>query len=94
MILAGQRDMTDEKRLSIFFIDGSDMVLQVPPQGGNPLLLAKRIQESLDANQFVAEVDGKLVMVPKSNVKYMELEPLPDELPETVIRGARLQGGS
>jgi hypothetical protein len=52
--------------------------------------LAKRVQTALDADQFTIEVDGELMMIPKSSVKYMTVSPLPEELPETVIRGGRV----
>ena len=83
--------MADERLLTIHFIDGSDMALSFPPQPGNPLRLAKRIEEAMESNYFATEVDGKLVIVPKTSIKFMEVEPLPDEIPETVIRGAKLQ---
>ncbi len=81
--------MVDDRRLTIHFIDGSNLALSFPPQPGNPLRLAKRIEEAMESNYFATEIDDKLVIVPKTSIKYMEVAPLPDELPETVIRGAR-----
>ena len=65
------------------------MSINFPKQPGNPLLLAKRVQAALDADQFTLEIDGQLMMIPKSSVKYMTVSPVPDELPETVIRGGK-----
>ena len=79
--------MDQQRFLTLYFIDGTDMSISFPHQGGNPLLLAKRIQVALDADQITLEVDGELMMFPKSSLKYMTLSPVPEELPETVIRG-------
>lgn len=80
--------MEQERFLTLYFLDGSDMSIAFPKQEGNPLLLAKRIQAALDADQIALETDGELIMIPKSSIKYMTVSPLPDELPETVILGA------
>jgi hypothetical protein len=82
--------MAQDRFLTVYFLDGSDMSITFPKQGGNPLLLAKRVQGALDADQFAIEVDGELMMIPKSSVKYMTVSPLPDEMPDTVIRGGKL----
>ena len=84
--------MEQDRFLTVYFLDGSDLSINFPKQAGNPLLLAKRVQTALDADQFTLEVDGELMMIPKSSVKYMTVSPLPEELPETVIRGGRIVG--
>lgn len=82
--------MEQERFLTLYFLDGSDMSIVFPKQAGNPLLLAKRVQAALDADQMSLETDGELMMVPKSSIKYLTVSPLPDELPETVIRGGKV----
>ena len=83
--------MANKRFLTIFFMDGSEMSINFPEQGGNPLLLAKRVQEAIEANQIAIEVDNKLYVIPTNNIKYMHASPMPDELPETVIRGGSLK---
>ena len=82
--------MDQDRFLTVYFLDGSDMSISFPKQPGNPLLLAKRVQAALDADQFTIEIEGELMMIPKSSVKYMTVSPLPDEMPETIIRGGRI----
>lgn len=82
--------MEQDRFLTVYFLDGSDISITFPKQPGNPLLLAKRVQGALDADQFTIEVDGELLMIPKTSVKYMTLSPLPEEMPETIIRGGRI----
>lgn len=82
--------MEQDRFLTVYFLDGSDISITFPKQPGNPLLLAKRVQSALDADQFTVEIDGELMMIPKSSVKYMTVSPLPEEMPETIIRGGRI----
>ncbi len=81
--------MQQDRFLTVYFLDGSDMSINFPKQPGNPLLLAKRVQAALDADQVTIEIDGQLMMIPKSSVKYMTVSPVPEELPETIIQGGR-----
>ena len=82
--------MDQDRFLTVYFLDGSDMSISFPKQPGNPLLLAKRVQAALDADQFTIEIEGELMMIPKSSVKYMTVSPLPEEMPENIIRGGRI----
>ena len=79
--------MDNDRFLTIYFIDGSEMTVTFPKQGGNPLLLAKRVQEALDADQLAIETGGQLLVIPMNNIKYLKMNPIPKKLPETVIRG-------
>ena len=80
--------MSNERNLTIFFTDGSDLSLTFPEQGGNPHLLAKRVQAALESQQMAFEIDNELLVVPMHNVKYLQMSPSPDMLPESVIVGA------
>ncbi|MCP4982805.1 MAG: hypothetical protein GY935_20190 [Gammaproteobacteria bacterium] len=83
--------MNSKRCLTIYFMDGSEMSLNFPKQGGNPLLLAKRVQEAIDASQIAIEIDDHLYVIPTNNIKYLHVSPMPEELPETVIRGGSLR---
>ena len=82
--------MQQERFLTVYFLDGSDMSIAFPKQAGNPLLLAKRVQSGFEADQLAIETGDELLVFPKSNIKYLTLSPVPEELPETVIRGCRI----
>jgi len=83
--------MDNNRYLTFYFIDGSEMSLTFPKQGGNPLLLAKRVQEALDADQLAIETGDQLLVIPMNNVKYFQMSPIPESLPETVIRGGAIK---
>ncbi|MCP4233198.1 MAG: hypothetical protein GY770_06385 [Aestuariibacter sp.] len=55
--------------------------------------VVNRIQKALDANQLTLEIDNQLFVIPMNNIKYMQVSPSPDKLPETVIRGGELKSG-
>jgi len=82
--------MDSNRFLTVHFIDGSVMKVNFPRQGGNPLLLAKRVQEAIDSRQLAIEMGDQLYVIPMSNVKYLQMSPSPDELPESVILGGAL----
>jgi len=52
--------------------------------------MAVRVQKALDANKLAVEIDGELFVVPMSNVKYLQVTPAPEKMPETIIRGGSL----
>ena len=83
--------MTNERFLTIHFTDGSKLSVTFPKQAGNPFLLANRIQKALDANHLAIEMGDELFTIPMNNVKYMQMSPVPESLPETVIRGGALK---
>ena len=83
--------MDNNRYLTIYFIDGSEMSITFPKQRGNPLLLAKRVQEALDADQLAIETGDQLLVIPMNNVKYFQMSPIPEKLPETVIRGGAIE---
>ncbi len=83
--------MSDKRSLTIFFTDGSNLSVTFPKQGGNPHLLAKRVQQALDSRQLAIEIDNELLMIPIDNIKYMRVSPSPEMLPDTVILDGALK---
>ena len=77
--------------LLIRFMDGSKLTLRYPKQAGtDPATIVANVRKALEADRLLVEVDGNLLFVPLSNVKYLQLTPAPDMLPPTVLRHARL----
>lgn len=83
--------MADERIITLFFTDGSELALTFPKQAGNPHLLAKRVQAALDSPKLAFEIDNELLVIPTNNVKYMQMSPCPERLPDTVIRGGAIK---
>ncbi len=83
--------MADKRFLTIHFTDGSKMSMTFPQQVQDAHQMASKIQKSLDANQLAVEVGGELFMIPKNNIKYLQVSPTPEIMPDSVIRGAVLE---
>jgi hypothetical protein len=50
------------------------------------------VRKALEADKIVAEVGGDLMVIPLQNVKYVEVSPAPQELPQGILRGAQIVG--
>lgn len=84
--------MEENLRHVIFtFLDNSKIKLSWPKQGSrDPQIFAGQLKKALEADRFVAEVEGQLMVIPMRNVKYAIVSPAPKALPQGIIRGARL----
>ncbi len=77
--------------MKILFMDGSNLTLTYPKQAGNdPATIVSNVRKALEADRLAIEVDGNLLFIPLSNIKYLQVTPAPDVLPTTVLRNARL----
>jgi hypothetical protein len=83
--------MSAKRFLTIHFIDGSNLSVTFPQQSDDFHQIASRVQKALDANQLAIEIDGELFVLPMSNIKYLQVNPAPKVLPDTVIRNGALK---
>ena len=83
--------MATKRFLTIHFTDGSKLSLTFPKQDVDFNQLASRVQKALDANQLAIEIGHELFVIPMNNVKYMQMSPAPDKLPDTVILGGQIK---
>lgn len=79
--------MTEERFLIIHFTDGSKMSVTFPKQAENAFQQMNKTLKALDASQITIEMDNELFVIPKNNIKYLQISPAPATLPDTVIRG-------
>lgn len=78
------------RRAIIHFIDGTSLALEWPKQDLSKFtFVSEAIRKALESRQLMVEVEGHLLVIHMSNVKYIELVPAPDKLPEGTIREAR-----
>jgi hypothetical protein len=75
----------------VHFIDGSKISISFPQQIKDPAMMASRVQKALQANELAFEADGDLIVIPTANIKYLQVHPAPEKLPEMVVQGARLE---
>ena len=82
--------MTNKRFLTIHFTDGSKLSVTFPRQIEDFHQMAARVQKALDANKLSIEIDGELFVIPMNNVKYLQVTPAPEKMPDTIIRGGSL----
>ena len=79
-----------QRHLHIHFNDGDRLEVSFPEQGDSQTI-ATRVQKALEALTLAVEVEGQLYAIPVTSIKYLQLSPAPDTLPDTVIRGASMK---
>jgi len=78
-------------KAKIFFIDGTHMTLAWPrPEESDPLTIATKVKNALEQDNLMVEVDGHFLVFPMRNIKYIQLCPAPEKLPEGTVRGAHI----
>ena len=83
---------TGQKRsLTIHFMDGSKLSVSFPQQLQDPTRMASMVERALESHQLAIDVSGELFVVPINNIKYLQLYPTPEKLPDLVIRGGTLE---
>jgi len=83
--------MTKKRFLTVHFTDGSKLSMSFPQQTDDFNQIANRVQKALDANQLAIELDGEMFVIPMNNIKYLQVNPAPEKLPDYVIRGGALK---
>jgi len=78
---------------TVHFLDGTKLTLRWPRQAGrDPAEIAASVKKALEADRIIAEVEGRLFIIPIGNVKYVEVSPSPEKLPKGVLLGAEVSG--
>jgi hypothetical protein len=79
------------RHVTFYFLDNSTIKLAWPKQGSkDPQVFAGQVKKSLEAEMFVGEIEGQLMVIPMRNVKYVVISPAPETLPAGIIRKGRI----
>ena len=83
--------MTDDNLLviTVHLIAGEAIKFEVQLSESKGLGLGGDIEQSLLRNAVAVELDHQLIIIPYSNIRYIECEPAPAILPLNMIRGAK-----
>jgi len=82
--------MDHPRGMTIHYMDGSKLDLRFPKQVKSDDLVGVHLERLLAHEVLLLEVDGALMVVPFSSVKYLQVSPAPNKLPDYVIKGASL----
>ena len=80
--------MSDERGMTVHFMDGSKLKLSFPKQTKTDEVVSIRMEKLLDKPALMVQADGALLSIPFSSIKYLQVYPVPGGLPDYVIKGA------
>jgi hypothetical protein len=80
--------MTRKRNMVIHFMDGTNIAYDFPKQVQDGHSITSRIGKLLEMQYLVIESDGVIQLYPVNNIKSVQVYPIPDKLPDFVIRGA------
>jgi len=82
--------MSVSKGVTIFFNDGTKLVIEYPNQDNDQYNMLTKLKEVLDSQHFLIEVEGSMLFIPVNNIKYLQVYPAPEKLPAQTILGASI----
>jgi len=89
----GGNNMKEPVFGTIYFMDKTKLTLRWPRLGGNdPSEITATVKKALESDKIVAEVEGRLLIIPVRNIKYIQVSPAPPKLPKGVLLGAEVVG--
>ena len=80
--------MEHDRGITIFFVDGTKLKVAFPVQKPNAMAALLGIEAILKERQIIVEAEGTLMIIPFTNIKYIQAYPAPEKLPATTIEGA------
>ena len=83
--------MTETERvvITVYLVHGEPLKFALEPTEAKKLGMSEDLERALQRTGMAIEIDGKLMIVPYSNIKYVEIDPAPSGLPITIIQGAK-----
>ncbi len=80
---------TAEITISVHLHSGEPIVFKQDLTEDRERNSGTRIEQSMNSNFFGVEMDGKLILIPISSIKKVEISPAPEAVISHVIKGAR-----
>lgn len=75
--------------MTIHMIDGESIQFSGELPEWRLIGLSSDIEKAQSRNVMGVELDGKLLMIPYTSIRYIEIDPVPPELPKHILRGSR-----
>lgn len=73
----------------IHFTDGSKIAFRYP-NITETSTLATKVKKALEQDKIVVQTNDSLIIIPVMSVKYIQVTPKPDALPDGIIRDAEI----
>ena len=78
-----------EITISVHLHSGDPIVFKLDSTDDRQINAGTRIEQSMNANFFGVELDGKLILIPTNSIQKVEISPAPEAMISHVVRGAR-----
>jgi hypothetical protein len=72
----------------VYLIHGEPIKCKVQPSAAEMLAKKEDIENALSRVSMALDIDGKLLIIPYSNIKYIEATPTPPNLPLFITQRA------
>lgn len=80
---------TEQIIITIYLVHGKPLKFSVDPSAAKLMGVSQDLEHALQRTGMAIEIDGKLMIIPYSNIQYVEFDPAPSGLPITIIQGAK-----
>ncbi|MFZ5570227.1 MAG: hypothetical protein ACOZF0_07475 [Thermodesulfobacteriota bacterium] len=75
----------------IHFMDGSKIVFEYDKlDGREDASIASKVKKALEHDKIVVQTYDSMIVIPVANVKYIQVTPAPDALPEGILKNAEI----
>jgi hypothetical protein len=82
--------MNDDKNLTLHFNNGEKIHFSFPTQIKNSTAaVVEGMKKIMESDKFVIEADGRLLVIPWTSIRQIEVSPVPPALPFFAIKGAK-----
>ena len=83
--------MNDDRQLIIHFNNGDKLELSFATQmRHSSAAVLEGMKKIMDSDKLALEAEGRLIVIPWSSVRQLEVSPVPAALPFGAIKGARV----
>jgi hypothetical protein len=83
--------MNDDRQVVVHYNNGTKLELSFPTQIRNsPTAVLEALKKMMEADKLAIEAEGRLIVIPWSSVKQLEVSPVPPSLPFGVIKNAKV----
>jgi len=75
----------------IHFMDGTKIVFKYPKlKDKEAATTASKVKKALSQDKIVVQTYDSVIVMPVTNIKYIQVTPLPDALPEGILKHAEI----
>ena len=75
---------------SIWFVDGESLKFRFPLAATTEFEVLKNVEKGLANRSIAVQLEGRLIIIPLTSIRTIELSPVPKKMPAGVIKNARI----